>query len=706
MSNASVQRRLPRTPLLVLGGAALLACLVAIVVGGAAKPSVTGLPDPGAFVRWGLPIARVIHDGAAALTIGLLLLATSAIPDRAGEALAKASKWAVASGMVWIAAGLTVVVLGFADVAGVAPTAPGFTTQLLHFVWSLETLREGLISSLLVAIAITVVSTAHGRAATAWGGILSVIALFPLALAGHNAATVEHETAVNTLAFHLVGAAVWVGCLAALALLRPSLGKWFAVVVERFSKIATWCLITVALSGIVSAVVRLTSFGNLETAYGALIIAKVVALVLLGVVGLAQRRKVVATIRKDPQSGSAFARLAVVELVVMGVAFGVATALARSANPDAVRPAPATMAEQLTNYPEPAAPDSMSWLTLWRWDWLWGTVSIVAILLYVGSVVRLHRRGDRWPVGRTICWVLGFIALIWATSGAPGVYGRVSFSWHMTSHMVIAMVIPIFLVLSAPVTLIMRVEPHRKDGTYGTREIILGLVHSRYLAFFANPVVAGLNFTFGLVIFYYSGLFQLALETHTGHIIMVVHFLLAGYLFVMVLIGVDPGPPKWSAPMRLVVLFATISFHSFFGVAMINGTTLLAGDFFRQIHIPWIPDLVSDQQHGGAIAWGIGDVPSIALAMLLMLAWVRSDRLETRRLDRQADRDHDADLTAYNAQLAALSALDARVEAAEHRASMPREKRATGAAGAASGTSGDGAEAASPEPTSPTPGRP
>ena len=91
-----------------------------------------------------------------------------------------------------------------------------------------------------------------------------------------------------------------------------------------------------------------------------------------------------------------------------------------------------------------------------------------------------------------------------------------------------------------------------------------------------------------LVVFYWTGLFQLALQTHTGHLLMTAHFVLAGYLFAWVLVGVDPGPKRWSPALRLVVLFATIAFHAFFGVAMISGTTLLGGDFFPTIAIPWV----------------------------------------------------------------------------------------------------------------------
>ena len=677
MSIAASDKRplLPLAPLLATGVVALAACLVVIGVGGAAAPAAPGLQDPGAVVRWGLPIIRTVHDLSAALTVGLFFLAAVAIPDRASAALARAPRWGVAAGITWVVSGLIGVVLGFADIAGTPLGSSGFFAQFQRFVWSVETLREGLISAFLAAIAVTVAAMWSSRRAVLWAGIVSVVAILPLALAGHGASTVEHETAVNGLAFHLVGTALWVGGLGALVLLRPVLVKWLPIVVERYSKVAAWSLLTVALSGVVSAAVRMSGLSDLATTYGAIILAKVVAIVVLGQLGLAQRTKVIARLRETPSSAPLFARLIAVELVVMGAAIGIATALARTGNPSLERPAPASLAEGLTNYPEPAAPDATSWLTMWRWDWLWGTVAVVAILLYVGGVVRLMRRGDRWPVGRTIVWVLGWVIFIWSVCGAPGVYGRVSFSWHMTSHMTIAMIVPILLVLAAPITLIARVESPRKDGTYGPREIVLGLVHSKYVAFWANPIVAGVNFVFGLIIFYYTPLFELALTTHTGHVLMVIHFLLAGYLFAMVLIGVDPGPRKWAPALRLVVLFATMSFHAFFGVAIQSSTSLLAPGFFSIIHIPWIPDPLLDQQQGGAIAWGIGDVPSLLLAMLLVLSWVRSDDAEARRHDRQADRDHDADLTAYNARLASIAEHDAQEAArdAARLSGMPRE---------------------------------
>ena len=165
-------------------------------------------------------------------------------------------------------------------------------------------------------------------------------------------------------------------------------------------------------------------------------------------------------------------------------------------------------------------------------------------------------------------------------------------------------------------------------------------------------------FFFSLAIFYYSPLFELAMRTHTGHVLMMAHFLLTGYMFTWVLIGIDPGPKRWSPLALLVVLFATISFHAFFGVILTQSTQLLAEDFFGRLDLSWMRDPIADQQRGGAIAWGVGEAPTLVLAIAVAWQWMRSDDRETARRDRAADRNGDAELEAYNRHLAGLSRED------------------------------------------------
>ena len=84
---------------------------------------------------------------------------------------------------------------------------------------------------------------------------------------------------------------------------------------------------------------------------------------------------------------------------------------------------------------------------------------ILAVALYIKGVVILSRRGDKWPVGRTIAFALGISAIDFATSGGLGVYSRFAFSNHMLSHMVLGMIAPIGIVLGAPITLALRTLP-------------------------------------------------------------------------------------------------------------------------------------------------------------------------------------------------------------------------------------------------------
>jgi cytochrome c oxidase assembly factor CtaG/putative copper export protein len=645
----------------------LVACLVAARFSGAVSSPPAGITDAGPLVRVALPLVRVVNDVAAALTLGVLLLAATLVPGSTRAATsgpdeprrALALKVATGSAFVWAFAAAIGVVLLFADAAGLPLSSPGFGDALLGSVWSIETLRVGLLSATAAVIVASVAALARTRGVTLALVVVALLGILVLAPAGHAGGSADHETAVNALGAHLVAVSVWVGGLLGLVVLRRSLAGSLGVVARRYSSLALWCYVVVGVSGVMSASTRLGGWQDLTTPYGLIIVAKVVAFVVLGAAGWWHRRHALAGIERG---GRAFARLAAGETLVMGVATGLASALARSAPPVPEMEPDPSPALALTGYPAPPAPSALSWVTAWRVEWLFLAVGLLAIGLYLAGVVRLHRRGDRWPVLRTLSWVVGWLLFLYVTNGALGIYGRVAFSWHMTLHMIEAMVVPIFLVLGAPVTLALRTLRPRHDGTLGPRELVLGAVHSRVLGVFGNPVVAATLFFTSLVAFYWTGLFEIALSTHTGHLLMTAHFVGTGYLFAWSLVGIDPGPRRWSPALRLIVLFATIAFHAFFGVAMITGTSLLGGDFFTTIRIPWVTDLLADQRYGGGVAWAIGELPSLALALIVAMQWFRSDSAESVRSDRQADRDGDAELRAYNERLAALASREERAD--------------------------------------------
>jgi cytochrome c oxidase assembly factor CtaG len=198
----------------------------------------------------------------------------------------------------------------------------------------------------------------------------------------------------------------------------------------------------------------------------------------------------------------------------------------------------------------------------------------------------------------------------------------------------------------------------RNDGSRGAREWLMLFVHSRYMQFMAKPAVAGVVFAGSLVVFYFTPAFQFAMQSHEWHVAMVIHFVLSGYLFFWVFVGIDPGPQRPQYPILIIALLATLAFHAFFGVAVMTSQAVYAADWFHALGQTNDVGLLADQHTGGGIAWGASELPMVFVALLVVRNWVKSDKRDAKRLDRQAERDGDAELKAYNERLSAMRQRD------------------------------------------------
>ncbi|WP_162459977.1 bifunctional copper resistance protein CopD/cytochrome c oxidase assembly protein, partial [Kocuria sediminis] len=416
----------------------------------------------------------------------------------------------------------------------------------------------------------------------------------------------------------------------------------------------------VFLSGTVNAAVRIGSWEQLFSPYGQLVLLKAALTLGLGVAGLAHRRWLIPGLEAGRLTARrAVWQLAAGELLVMGAVMGVAVALSRTAPPVPEEiAADATPAEILTWYPLPPEPTPASWFTTWRVDPLWLAVVVFLAAVYLWAFVQVRRRGDSWSALRSLSWLTGLAVLFYVTSGGVAVYGRVLFSAHMVEHMALTMVVPIFLVLGAPVTLVLKALEPRQDGSRGPREWILALVHSTFSRIVTHPIFAAVNFAASIVIFYFTPLFGITLQYHVGHVFMITHFLITGYLFMLVLIGSDPIPYRPGHMMRLMLLLATMVYHAFVGVALMGSETLLQGWWFANMGRDWGRSAIEDQQFGGALMWGIGEFPTVVVAVVVAIMWAIEGKKENRRVDRQADRTDDAELKAYNEMMARLAERD------------------------------------------------
>ena len=650
-------------PLLV--GVATLAGCTAAGIGAlslASALTATGLPDPGPVTTVGLPFVRAAGEIAAVTAVGAFLLAAFLVPPQTNGVLDVDGYRAVRIGTVaagaWAVCAGLLVPLTISDVSGQPITAHLNPANL----WSLAGLIN--ISSAwrwtaLLAAAVMLASLPVLR--WSWTPLLlvgSLATLLPLGLTGHSSAGGSHDLATNSLLIHLVAASLWAGGLLALLTHVVRGGQHADLAARRFSMIALWCCGAMALSGVVNALVRILPSDLLTTDYGRLVVGKFVALCLLGIVGWRQRRSGVVALQADSGSRASLIRLASIEALLFGLTFGIAVGLGRTPPPPLPIGVP-SIPDVKIGYDFAGPPTPARVLFDWRFDLIFGTAAIVLAVLYLAGVRRLRRRGDEWPPGRIVAWLLGCGTLLLASSSGLGRYMPAMFSMHMAVHMLLSMLVPILLVLGGPVGLALRALPAAGRGEPpGAREWLLAALHSRLSKFLTNPVVATALFVAGFYGLYLGGLFDVAVGSHIGHVAMNVHFLLSGYLFYWVVIGVDPTPRPIPPIAKVGVVFASLPLHAFFGVVLMSTQKVLGGGFYRQLHLSWHTDLLGDQRLGGGIAWAAGEIPLVLVMIALLVQWSRSDQRTATRLDRAADRDEDSELVAYNAMLAELARRD------------------------------------------------
>jgi cytochrome c oxidase assembly factor CtaG len=271
-------------------------------------------------------------------------------------------------------------------------------------------------------------------------------------------------------------------------------------------------------------------------------------------------------------------------------------------------------------------------LTEWHLDPVLTVVTVWVAGLYLLGVWRLSERGDRWPVVRTVSFVGGMGGLFFATSSGLGAYDTALLSVHMVQHMALSMVVPLFLALGAPVTLMLRTLPE------APRRWLLALLHSRLAAVLSFAPLTFLLFVISPWALYFTGWYDASLRSVFVHEMMHLHVVAVGSLFFWPLVGLDPVPGRLAYPFRLLVVVLTLPFHAFLGVTIMGQEALIGGSWYLSLPMSWLPDPAADQHLAGGILWGTGDLVGLLFLTVLFIQWVRSSMREAVREDRRLDR--------------------------------------------------------------------
>lgn len=272
----------------------------------------------------------------------------------------------------------------------------------------------------------------------------------------------------------------------------------------------------------------------------------------------------------------------------------------------------------------------------WGIDPIPFVVTVWAVGLYAWGVLVLRRRGDGWPLGRTLAFVgLGMGSFAFATMSGLGRYDTTLLSVHMVQHMLLSMVVPLALALGAPVTLALRTLPPRP------RRWLLAVLHSRVAKVLAFPPLAFVLYVASPWALYFSPWYDASLTSAYVHQMMHIHLVLVGTLFFWPLMGVDPVPGRVSHPFRVLLTLMTLPFHAFLGVTIMGQTTLIGASHYLELREgpmgSWLPPAIDDQHLAGGILWASGDLIGVLFFAVLFTQWVRSSMKEAAREDRRLD---------------------------------------------------------------------
>jgi putative copper resistance protein D len=291
----------------------------------------------------------------------------------------------------------------------------------------------------------------------------------------------------------------------------------------------------------------------------------------------------------------------------------------------------ATMAtpEALAHGVSAPEPTLLSALTTWTADPLPWALVLLAAVGYTFAVRRVNAANPRVPIPmwRVAAWLAGLAAILIALTSAIDIYAEDLLGVHMVQHLLLAMVAPPLLAIGAPVTLLLRIA-----SPAVRHRVILPLLHSRAVRLLASPFVAWPLFAITMWLTHFSPLYNLALEDPVVHLAEHLVFLGTGVLFWWPVVAADPVPQRMDFGARVAYLVLHMPVNAAVGLAIYFAPSVLYAHY-ATLQRPWGPDAFTDQQVGGLLMWGAGDLLLLLAIPAVIAAWMRADGRRSTRTD-------------------------------------------------------------------------
>ncbi|AKF05168.1 cytochrome c oxidase assembly protein [Sandaracinus amylolyticus] len=236
----------------------------------------------------------------------------------------------------------------------------------------------------------------------------------------------------------------------------------------------------------------------------------------------------------------------------------------------------------------------------------------LALVLYALAMIVARRRGRAWGLAPTLSFALGATLVIVAMSPPLVARAHHDLRAHMLQHLLLGMLGPIGLALGAPITLALRALPH------DAARALARLLHTAPLRALASPFVALALNVGGMAALYATPLYAAMHTSPSLHVLVHLHFLLAGTLFSWSIAGRD-RVHRASHGVRLAALFVSAAAHATLSKAMYAyGWPLGTHHALAEI------------RSAAELMYYGGDLAEIVLAIALFATWPWAPRLVRR----------------------------------------------------------------------------
>ncbi|GGI39945.1 hypothetical protein GCM10010988_26620 [Cnuibacter physcomitrellae] len=275
---------------------------------------------------------------------------------------------------------------------------------------------------------------------------------------------------------------------------------------------------------------------------------------------------------------------------------------------------------------EHATPDLLTVLTAWRFDPLAAAVLVLAAALYLAGVWRLRRSGGRWPVRRTLGFlVLGLGSYAVIEFGFLAAYGpelRFAFS---TRIALLLFVVPVLLATGKPLELARLTLRGRAARGFAAVE------RSRVTRILGNAAV-GTVIAVALFCTFLTPVSGWVRTTPWADSAVGLLIPLIGSAVVLPLAGMAVVT-SLALAAEFILAFAELVLDAIPGIVLRLNDGILDGVPALVGSPAWFPSALRDQQMSGDLLWLIAEVADIPILILLFVRWARLDRREARRVD-------------------------------------------------------------------------